>query len=87
MVNYNTLRNAFLHVKRLELLKKKQTVILAYHIARCNLLGKGNKAAESEASMNYARKWHEVGSKRVESRVENGTNQARKWHKPGSNEA
>ena len=34
--------------------------------------------------MNYARKWHEAGSKRVESRVENGTNQARKWYKPGS---
>ena len=34
--------------------------------------------------MNYARKWHEPGSKRVESRVEKGTNQARKWHKQGS---
>ena len=34
--------------------------------------------------MNYARKWHEMGSKRVESRVENGTDQARKWYKPGS---
>ena len=34
--------------------------------------------------MSYARKWHEAGSKRVESRVENGTNQARKWYKPGS---
>ena len=34
--------------------------------------------------MNYARKWHEVDSKRVEGRVENSTNQARKWYKPGS---
>ena len=47
-------------------------------------LAKGSKAAPSEASMNYARKWHEAGSKRVESMLENGTNQARKWHKPGS---
>ena len=36
--------------------------------------------------MNYARKWHEAGSKRVESRVKNETNQAQKWHKLGSNE-
>ena len=83
MVNYNTLRNAFLHVKMLAMLKKKQNVI-AYHIARCKFLGKGNEAAASEASMNYARKRHEAGSKRVESRVENDTNQARKWYKPGS---
>ena len=34
--------------------------------------------------MNNARKCHEAGSKRVESRVESGTNQARKWYKPGS---
>ena len=34
--------------------------------------------------MNYARKWHEAGSKRVESRVENDTNQDRKWQKQGS---
>ena len=78
MVNYNTLRNAFFHVKTLAMLKKKQNVI-AYHRARCNFLGKGNKAAASEATMNYARKWHEAGSKRVEGKVENGTNQARKW--------
>ena len=57
---------------------------MVYHIARGNFLGKGNKAAASEASMNYARKWHEAGSKRVKSRVENGTNKARKWYKPGS---
>ena len=57
---------------------------MVYHIARSNFLGKGNKAAASEASMNYARKWHEAGSKRVESRVENGTNKAQKWYKPGS---
>ena len=34
--------------------------------------------------MNYARKWHEAGSKITRSRIENGTNQARKWHKLGS---
>ena len=41
--------------------------------------------------MNYARKCHEAGSKRVESVLENGTNQARngtnqarKWHEHGS---
>ena len=34
----------------------------------CSLgtLAKGIKAAPSEANMNYARKWHEAGSKRVE---------------------
>ena len=41
--------------------------------------------------MNYARKWHEAGSKRVKAcsemartGLENGTNQARKWQEPGS---
>ena len=74
----------FFTLKRSQCLKKQN--VIAYHIARCNLLGKGNKAAASKASMNYARKWHEAGSKRVESRVKNGTNQAQKWHKLGSNE-
>ena len=76
MVNYNTLRNAFLHVKTLAMLKKQN--VIAYHIIRCNFLGKGNKEAASEANMNCARKWHEAGSKRVESRVKNGTNQSEK---------
>ena len=47
-------------------------------------LGKGNRPVASEASMNYARKWHEPGSKMVQTRIENGTNQARKWHEQGS---
>ena len=47
-------------------------------------LGEGNKAGAKEASTNYARKWHEAGSKRVESRLESGTNQTVKWYEPGS---
>ena len=66
---------------------------------RLGTLGKGNKAAASETNVNYARKWHEAGSKRVkkqarkkhergskivQTRLEIWTNGARKWNEPGS---
>ena len=67
--------------------KTWHTSSLLISFAACSLLGtrsEGNKAAASEPSMNYARKWHEAIWKRLQSWLENRTNQAWKWHKPVS---
>ena len=50
----------------LQLSSNVAALFLSPRVCSLGTLAKGIKAAPSEANMNYARKWHEAGSKRVE---------------------